>query len=72
VNIEILQHDLLYFVLDKTLLTAEFYLKEEGVFRMTLQEAYRKEINKRANLKSIMSYYADDSLTPEQRLEKAH
>lgn len=39
---------------------------------MTLQEAYRKEINKRANHKSIMSYYADDSLTPEERLQKAH
>lgn len=39
---------------------------------MTLQEAYRRELNKRGNYKGIMSYYIDDNLTPEQRLEKAH
>ena len=38
---------------------------------MTLQEAYRRELNKRSNYKGIMSYYADN-LTPEERLQKAH
>lgn len=71
-NREILHRITKNICLYKSLLTADFYINQEGVFIMTLQESYRRELNKRGNYKGALSYYLDDSLTPEQRIEKAH
>lgn len=38
---------------------------------MTLQESYRDYYNSKSNYKGVLSYYLDQSLTPQQRLENS-